>query len=171
MKRRTGFVSNSSSSSFVVIDPGLRTTAEVAWTMISIVIDNWAAWDPKWEGFSEYCRSAKAALDFLDSNLDLDEPITFPWSTNEETYIWRNSKGQICVDTCNNHSWEDEIRYKHAGDDWKWYDSEWDDILMDRWQDVEYLNLATRQRAQRSDWSATERRKRDCDGKNKGGIC
>ena len=160
LKFRHRFVSNSSSSSFIITDRSLKTTAEVAWVMLNMVVENRIGWK-----CSSVCDPVmKGALEFLFSDLDFDEPITFPWSINEETYIWKNSVGQICVDTCNNHSWCDEIRYADVGDDWKWDLHDPYAIApnpMDRWHEVEYLNLDTMQRSLRNDWSAQERRKKD----------
>lgn len=170
---RNGFVSNSSNTSFVICDPGLRTTAETAWAMLALMIEEWDD-DPRtWPGAEEFYRKMNRAIEWLGEHLDFDDPITFPWSINEDTYIWNNSKGHICVDTCFNHPWADEIRYLYAGEDWKWeegghnydYFGHGDTILMDRWHEVEYLNLDTMQKGLREGWAADEKRKKDAEKK------
>jgi hypothetical protein len=135
--------------------------------MLNMVVEDWKEREfarrfPIAHG--EYSHGADKALDFLFSDLDFDEPIMFPWSINEDTYIWKNSTGQICVDTCNNHPWEDEIRHTRVGDDWKWDFHDPYAVApnpMDRWYEVEYLKLDTMQKSLRNDWSAQERRKKD----------
>lgn len=125
--------------------------------MLNMVAENRIGWMCGGE-----CDPAiEQALEFLFADLDFDEPITFPWSINEDTYIWKNSASQICVDTCNNHPWEDEVNHIRVGDDWKW--DLYDPYAvapnpMDRWHEVEYLNLDTMQRSIRNDWSAARRR-------------
>jgi len=152
VKIRTGFVSNSSSSSFVITDSGIKTTAETAWMMLSVVLEDIC---DREADFDSWIKEVGRALKFLESNLNLDEPITFPWSINEETYIWKNSEDKICVDTCNNHPWYEEIKYAFSGDDWKW-DPE--PNSMDCWHEVEYLNLDTMEKSLRNDWSAKHKR-------------
>lgn len=107
MKIRSGFVSNSSSSSFVVCNT-LEYTAE---TMLDIVIRDWSEWDrsetksfrdESKRRFKEWRNRLKKAL----KNPEVQSGkigITFP-STNEETYIvWRRDRA--FVQTCNNHDW------------------------------------------------------------------
>ena len=101
MKVRHGFVSNSSSSSFIV--EGNATTAQVAITMMYEIKSDW-------EGMRSYYgedwkepESFVQAFDWLSKNQEYNEPILIPWSTNYETFIWRGDK--ICVSTCNNHDW------------------------------------------------------------------
>jgi len=98
MKIRQGFVSNSSSSSFIVAEKNLTTTARTALMMISIIMEEYE--NDGWglpEGVDE-------AVEFLLHNMDFDKPICFPWGINYETFICR-TPGGIFVDTCNNHPW------------------------------------------------------------------
>lgn len=99
MKVRTGFVSNSSSSSFVIKEPEIKTTAECAYWMLTFI-------DLGNDSDIEY------AISWLLENLDYDEPIMFPWSINFETWIQKTDKG-ICVETCNNHQWYDLFFYEY----------------------------------------------------------
>ena len=99
MKIRKGFVSNSSSSSFIV--EGSATIAQVALAMMYEIRSDWESsnydsWDPP-KRFYE-------ALKWVSENQNYDKPLLIPWSTNEETFIWRANDG-IMVKTCNNHDW------------------------------------------------------------------
>lgn len=113
MKVRNGFVSNSSSSSFLVNDRGIKTIGECAYCMIGLIAQRYN--EREWD----FSPAFVYALYWLEQNTQYDDPIMFPWSINEETWIWKNNKG-ICVDTCNNHPWYDVIEYLSAGEDWKW---------------------------------------------------
>lgn len=100
MKTRQGFVSNSSSASFIVAEEKLTTTARVALMMLSVVMEEYEqeGWDVEDE--------MEEAIEFLSENTDYDKPICFPWGINYETFIIRVEEG-IHVDTCNNHPWWD----------------------------------------------------------------
>lgn len=90
MKIRNGFVSNSSSSSFV-IDANAHTTMEVAEEMLDIrTADEW----PK---CPEKPMIQKAKHLGVDNNL----PIAFK-TCNYDTFIFKR-EGCIFVSTCNNH--------------------------------------------------------------------
>lgn len=110
MRIRSGFVSNSSSSSFTVKDSDLDTTAKVALIMVAKIAEEREARD----GVID--EKIEQAVDFLMENLDIDYPICFPWSTNYNTFIWRRSNGSIFVDTCNNNHWYDELDVEHFVD-------------------------------------------------------
>lgn len=98
MKTRQGFVSNSSSSSFMVQGP--TTTAQVGLLMMyEIVSDRMEFPDSTVED------EIKAALKWLSENTQFNDPIVIPWSINYETFIW-NDGADVKVDTCNNHSWD-----------------------------------------------------------------
>ncbi len=103
MKIRNGFVSNSSSSSFVVSNN--MTTAQVATIMLYGVKRDHEKW-AKNSG-DVFVDGVEKAISWLESNQQFDEPIAFPWTINYETFIWRDGN-RIYVDTCNNQSeyWE-----------------------------------------------------------------
>lgn len=102
MKIRNGFVSNSSSSSFI-LNGKHTTTAQVAVLMMYQMKHEWSKyWDhderPGDDKFYE-------ALQWLEDNDDFDDPLLLPWSCNYESFIWRAGDNEIYIDTCNNHDW------------------------------------------------------------------
>ena len=103
MKIRNGFVSNSSSSSFIIARKN-ATTAEVALFMLFEVLSDSIEWES--DDIIEEDREQKirAAIKWLDKNQQYNEPIFIPWTCNYSTFIWRNK--YICVDTCNNHDFK-----------------------------------------------------------------
>lgn len=93
MKIRNGFVSNSSSSSFV-LDGRKLTVRDVALMMIPL-----REWNFDGDDDHALCQRIK----YLSCNPDT--PMTFP-SCNEDTFIIKRGE-YIFVDTCNNHPfWE-----------------------------------------------------------------
>lgn len=138
MKVRNGFVSNSSSSSFLVNDKSIKSIGECAYFMLNLVAQEYE--EREWDLSPEFVK----ALEWLEENTEYDEPIMFPWSINEETWIWKNDKG-ICVDTCNNHSWYDVVEYLYAGEDWKWDGRPVGivDLFSINFFDSKYLDLST----------------------------
>jgi hypothetical protein len=106
MKIRVGFVSNSSSSSFVV-KPDI-TTSDVALIMLNAIIDERKdRYKPE-----ELEKKFGKALEWLHENPNYNDPIMFPWST---TYIWYTNEG-IYVETCNNHSWYKYLDFDYIAD-------------------------------------------------------
>jgi hypothetical protein len=125
MKTRQGFVSNSSSSSFIVTaseicSPTIAlTTAVVAIEMLDVLLKDRYYW---W--YSQLVNTPSntqlflpnidpekdpvySAILYLTKKISYDGPITFPWSCNYETYIWRDFySSDIFVDTCDNNPWD-----------------------------------------------------------------
>lgn len=99
MKIRNGFVSNSSSSSFVVI--GEDTVVSTAINMIPA-----REWGPRDTKLINILRSYKGSP---------NTPIAFS-SCNYNTFI-KKVKGTIFVETCNNHEWHYLIDYRPPTDE------------------------------------------------------
>jgi hypothetical protein len=111
MKTRKGFVSNSSSSSFIL---NLDIDA-VARNMLSTVIEEFSDWDR--EESASKRREGRELYKTWRENLEKglrkrkvkngEIGLTFP-SCNEDTYIVKKNN-QCYVATCNNHMWDDII--------------------------------------------------------------
>ena len=121
MKIRSGFVSNSSSSSFIVSDEHFPTIKDLATYMIDKKIK-----DAKYEiedlkfyagettSYQEYCQKEIDELnEFITENLlqirrleniDENQSVSFP-SSNYDTYI-RKIGNCYLVATCNNTNWD-----------------------------------------------------------------
>ena len=113
MKVRYGFVSNSSSSSFVVHNPD-RTTAQTMREMLKLV---------RAEGVEErygkqYINPITKCIIWLQSHPKTDKPLLYPNTCNYETWVYKNKNGDLCIDTCNNHdsNWE-SMDFDYRNDD------------------------------------------------------
>jgi hypothetical protein len=123
MKIRQGFVSNSSSSSFIVM---AENSMEVFRAMTKIVKreynEEWRGSDS--EGWFE-THWADHIKEFESShNKYFNGGIILPFTCNYETYIFPSVDGKCLVETCNNHEWDDlkivgweGDSYNHADDD------------------------------------------------------
>lgn len=114
MKIRTGFVSNSSSSSFVVYN---TTTSQVTLEMLEIINQDWKEYDENKRNHPKY----KEVKKFLKSQPNLDGNIIIPWSTNYATYIFKDRRKEpICINTCNNHDWgsSEKIDFEFKGEEY-----------------------------------------------------
>lgn len=115
MKKRTGFVSNSSSSSFVIKKGEVfNDTREIAKYML-----------PSIDWMDEHERNR--FIKILDSVKENDN-ITFQ-TTNYDTYI-QYLMGHYFVETANNHSWGMKLTNSHVSK----LPAEFNDII-----DTEYL--------------------------------
>jgi len=105
MKIRNGFVSNSSSSSFVVAQsPECKTVFDVARTMIPA-----RGWTNDKVLINKLNQLENGPL-----KMNPDTPILFN-SCNFETYIFKVDD-IIFVETCNNHDWDNYIDCFWGGD-------------------------------------------------------
>jgi len=116
MKHRQGFVSNSSSSSFVIkTDSPFQLAAD----MLKVVYDEWSGYNDGDveiqkldKAFTRYGIHLNNLCDKLPKGCD---GIVLP-STNYDTYILFEDKeytdaSECFVYTCNNHDWEHELEY------------------------------------------------------------
>jgi len=93
MKTRNGFVSNSSSSSFIL----KGKTRDIARHMLTVLMEDWKDW-----GY------LNTHIDSMLNNLNqlsTDIPIMMP-SCNYDTYIRDIGDGKVYVSTCHNHQWD-----------------------------------------------------------------
>lgn len=98
MKKKIDFITNSSSSSFI-LPSTIKDTKTVAKQMVDIIFKEWKEFDRLDEDFKKQIYNNI-------KELDKNENIMIPFSCNYETFIHRLENGNIFVDTCHNHDWE-----------------------------------------------------------------
>lgn len=98
MKKKIDFITNSSSSSFI-LPSTIKDTKTVAKQMVDIIFKEWKEFDSLDEDFKKQIYNNI-------KELDKNENIMIPFSCNYETFIHRLENGNIFVDTCHNHDWE-----------------------------------------------------------------
>ena len=103
MKTRSGFVSNSSSSSFIIDDMSID---ELATYMLNIVVNDWSEFDeeeevhPPYDQWKENLKVGLASKEVQNGEIGIILP-----STNFDTYIAQH-KNKLYVATANNHQWD-----------------------------------------------------------------
>lgn len=106
MKTRRGFVSNSSSSSFIIPENSGLLTVNVAAQVFEITrTGNDDCGEPLSEEEIRFDNENNRIKVFFLENKQFDGNILIDWTCNYETWIFRNSTNRICISTCNNVDW------------------------------------------------------------------
>ena len=121
MKIRNGFVSNSSSSSFVI---SAKSTMKVFNKMIPLIKKEY---DDDKESVAAWQKYHAKKVDVFKKSHDetFNGGIIIPFTCNFETFIFPVKDGECYVESCNNHPWEeifpdmfeDDSDYRHYSDD------------------------------------------------------
>jgi|ADurb_Leu_01_Slu_FD_contig_123_22720_length_22427_multi_4_in_0_out_1_4 hypothetical protein len=144
MKTKLDFVTNSSSSSFIFTDKDL-TIREATIQMLDLVVKEYIEYFGGTAKKYSWLASAKRKLKVVEPNIN----IVFPWSTNYETFLYRDSSGNIRVDTCNNHHWEDlPFDIREICD----FDDEYKKSLSQNFFDLQKGKIKTRVQRQIDEW-------------------
>lgn len=121
MKVRQGHVSNSSSSSFIIIASGL-SVKELAMAMLDHQLE-YKKTGKFYDNDYNYRAQIVARIERekrVLTHLPENQGVSFP-SINYDTFIHLDGKGAILVDTCNNEGWEDVFDF--LGIDWGYSDN------------------------------------------------
>jgi len=130
MKIRNGFVSNSSSSSFIMrFGKNFPDTASIAESMLKDKYDDYTS--DGYIGWQDVAKKAFKNIEKLKKGDDPFMPIYFS-SCNYNTYILPLTTEYVLIETCNNTQWDvydssnvvhvipDEIMEKYPGSEGSW---------------------------------------------------
>ena len=140
MKIRKGFVSNSSSSSFIIKNTNI-TPAEFVEQIIDPLIELRKENFPDWnlESFILQKENVKKLI-----NEKNDSPVVFVGTINEETFVLKLEKDLI-INTCNNEDWAFIFDVISCGDKVKYIDDEGFLFVPDDrykwWKAIKYIDL------------------------------
>ncbi len=143
MKIRNGFVSNSSSSSFIIrLGDKYKNTLDIAKDMLKDRFETWREYDGT---DNPHEKIAYDNLKRLRKNGDVNIPIFFQ-STNYDTYIMKLTDNYVFVDTCNNIIWgaSDHATYKIPDEVREMYPdavSDYGEIDLNAKRDFEYYHI------------------------------
>jgi hypothetical protein len=109
MKIRTGFVSNSSSSSFIIgKGHGYADVFAVVEDMLAQFLDHYEGEydtdDNNWPWYNGHKLALARVREARKAGIDPDTPVLFTTSNND-TQIWKKDN-KICVYTCNHIRWD-----------------------------------------------------------------
>jgi hypothetical protein len=153
MKIRNGFVSNSSSSSFIIrLDENFPDTLSIAKSMIKNKYEEHADYDDNSDDKDWWKPSMKNAFKNLKRLKKEDDPYIpiFFTSCNYDTYIIPLTNNYVFVETCNNTRWDieessnvvrggipDEVLEKYPGSE----NSNGEFYITDETDDNKYKNI------------------------------
>lgn len=144
MKTRQGFVSNSSSSSFI-IEAQKHSTYKTVWDVAKAMLEtrqrDYASDPYSNEENKEVIPASRIIQEVENLNMPLDTPITMH-SVQYETYIYKKN-GKIYVDTCNNVPWDLDVQDSNTEfGDGLYYSPEDGDTDKDRdYSDIDFFHI------------------------------